>query len=186
MEIREVIVVEGRDDTDAVKKAVTADTIETHGFGIRKETWMLLDKAYGTRGIILFLDPDFSGEEIRRRLTAKYPLAKQAYLDRESATRGRDIGIENARPQDIVAALKKARARLQAEDAGPVFTMKDLQDAGLIGEAHSAEKRRRVGNILGIGSGNGKCFLGKLNQYKITKKELHEAILSQECKGNKE
>ena len=109
MKIREVIVVEGRDDTDAVKKAVTADTIETHGFGIRKETWMLLDKAYETRGIILFLDPDFSGEEIRRKLTAKYPLAKQAYLDRESAKRGRDIGIENARPTQIGRASCRER-----------------------------------------------------------------------------
>ena len=32
--IREVIIVEGRDDIDAVQKAVSADIIATHGYGI--------------------------------------------------------------------------------------------------------------------------------------------------------
>ena len=37
--IKEVIVVEGRDDTLAVSKAVDAVTVETHGFGMRNEMW---------------------------------------------------------------------------------------------------------------------------------------------------
>ena len=36
--IAETIVVEGRDDTNSIKRAVAAETIETHGFGIRRET----------------------------------------------------------------------------------------------------------------------------------------------------
>ena len=39
LKVREVIVVEGRDDTNAVLRAVDGLTIETHGFGIKKETW---------------------------------------------------------------------------------------------------------------------------------------------------
>ncbi|MBR5489075.1 MAG: ribonuclease M5, partial [Firmicutes bacterium] len=46
MIVKEIIVVEGRDDTAAIKRAVDANTIETHGFGIRKETWDLIEKAY--------------------------------------------------------------------------------------------------------------------------------------------
>ena len=38
LKIQEVIVVEGRDDTNAVLRAIDGMTIETHGFGIRKET----------------------------------------------------------------------------------------------------------------------------------------------------
>ena len=37
IKIEEIIVVEGRDDTAAIKRAVTAQTIETHGFGMNKE-----------------------------------------------------------------------------------------------------------------------------------------------------
>ena len=43
--IEEIIVVEGRDDTAAIRQAVDAVTIETHGFGIREETWQLIEKA---------------------------------------------------------------------------------------------------------------------------------------------
>ena len=51
--IHEVIIVEGRDDTAAVKRAIDGLTIETHGFGIRRETWALIEKAYREKGIII-------------------------------------------------------------------------------------------------------------------------------------
>ena len=54
--------VEGRDDTAAVKRAAEALIIETHGFGIKKETWNIIKKAYENQGIIILTDPDFSGE----------------------------------------------------------------------------------------------------------------------------
>ena len=63
--IKEVILVEGRDDTAAIKRAVNAQTIETHGYGIRKETWALLEKADREKGLIIFTDPDFAGNQIR-------------------------------------------------------------------------------------------------------------------------
>ena len=40
MRIKEIIVVEGRDDTAAINRAVEAETIETHGFGMLKEEWI--------------------------------------------------------------------------------------------------------------------------------------------------
>ena len=38
MQIKEIIVVEGKDDTTAIKRAVQADTIETNGSAISEET----------------------------------------------------------------------------------------------------------------------------------------------------
>ena len=105
IDIREVIVVEGRDDTAAVRRATDAVTIETHGYGIREETWDVLQKAYESKGLIIFTDPDRAGELIRARLTERFPKAKQAFLDQSEATRDGDIGIENAAPEDIERAL---------------------------------------------------------------------------------
>ena len=41
LHINEVIVVEGKDDTTAIKRAVGADTIETNGSAISEETFVV-------------------------------------------------------------------------------------------------------------------------------------------------
>ena len=173
--IREVIVVEGRDDTAAIKRALDAQTIETHGYGIRKETWGTLEAAYRSRGIIIFTDADFSGEEIRRKLTARFPKAKQAYLTVAESTQKGKIGVAYAAPEAIREAIRKARP--VAEDGVQAsFSEEDARLAGLAGAFGAAEKRAAVGKRLGIGYGNAKAFRNKLNRYGITPEELHEAI----------
>ena len=168
--IAEIIVVEGRDDQAAIKRAIDTETIATHGFGIAKETWELIEKAYNTRGIIIFTDPDFAGKEIRRRIKEKFPNAKEAFLDRKDATKGDDIGIENAKPEAILEALEKAHCtRTVIEET---FTMADMREYGLSGGTGSSERRSKLGKALGIGYGNGAAFLKKLNQYGISREEF--------------
>jgi ribonuclease M5 len=77
--IKEIIVVEGRDDEAAVKKAVEAETIATHGFGISQETFARIEKAYAERGIIIFTDPDHAGEKIRKRLSERFPVESMLF-----------------------------------------------------------------------------------------------------------
>lgn len=174
MRIKETIVVEGRDDTAAINRALEAHTIETHGFGISAETWQLIQKAYDTTGIIVFTDPDFAGEQIRKRIMDRFPAAGQAYLDRVDAYQGGDVGIENGSPEAIRAALSKCQ--YVSRTCPELFSREDLFDAGLWGGPNSAEKRRQVGKNLGIGYGNCNSFLKKLNQFLISKDEFNEAI----------
>lgn len=174
LKIKEAIVVEGRDDTIAVKRAIDGLTIETHGFGIKKETWQLIEKAYNEQGVIIFTDPDFSGEEIRRKISEKFPEAGQAFLPRAQATKKGDIGIENAEPEDIIEALKKAHCTTSSGEI--IFNDNDLFDAGLIGCADSRQRRETLGKILGIGYGNGKALLNKLNKFNISRKDFAEAV----------
>ena len=174
--IKEVIVVEGRDDEQAVHRAVEASTIATHGFGIAKATWELISKAYEERGIIVFTDPDFAGEQIRKRINAKFPGAKQAYLTQAEAWKNGDIGIENAKPEDIVDALNKARAT--ASEVAHTFDQSDLFELGLAGGPDSAQLRNLIGRELGIGYGNTKLFLKRLNEYAVTREELETAWTS--------
>ena len=174
--IKEVIVVEGRDDEQAVGRAVESSTIATHGFGIAKATWDLIEKAYNERGIIVFTDPDFAGEQIRKRINEKFPEAKQAYLTQEEAWKNGDIGIENAKPEDIRDALSKARAT--AAQKNDTFCQSDLFALGLAGGENAAKLRNQIGHILGIGYGNTKLFLRRLNEYGITREELENAWTS--------
>lgn len=180
MKIEEVIVVEGRDDTNAIRRAVEADTIETHGFGIRQETWELIEKAYETRGIIVFTDPDFAGEQIRKRVLERFPDAKEAFIDREAARDGADIGVENAKPEDVIKALSKVQSKeAPAGDFVP-YTREDMIEAGLFGGAGAGEKRRRVGAALGIGYGNCTAFLRKLNTYRVKREDFDGAVSGQD------
>ena len=71
--ISQIVIVEGRDDQSAVLAAVDCQLIVTHGFGIRAETWKRIQRAAEGPGIIVFTDPDHAGEEIRRRITEKFP-----------------------------------------------------------------------------------------------------------------
>ena len=170
MKIKEIIVVEGRDDTAAVKRAVDAETIETHGYGITGETWRRIEKAYKDKGIIIFTDPDFAGREIRKKITKRFPAAGQAYLSKRDAVKAADIGVENAAPESIRQALENARYTL--EERRDEFTLEDLRLYGLAAEPGAAAKRDSLGKALGIGYGNSKNFLSRLNQYGITREEF--------------
>lgn len=172
--LKEVIVVEGRDDTAAIKRALDADTIETHGFGINRATWELIEKAYNERGIIIFTDPDFSGNEIRRKLKEKFPDAKEAFLTKADATKSGDIGIENAEPKAILTALSKVKVTYREKRSE--FTASELARDGLGGGTGSKKRREDMGKILGIGYGNTAAFADRLNRYGITREEYNEAL----------
>ena len=174
LKVREVIVVEGRDDTNAVLRAVDGLTIETHGVGIKKETWDLLEKAYKEKGLIILTDPDYSGEEIRRKLTARFPESRQAFLTRSEAEKKGDIGIENAEPADIAEAIRKAHYTASAETAE--FTEDDLFEAGLTGRKDSVQRRQLVGAALGIGYGNARGFLKKLNSFGVSREDFEKSV----------
>lgn len=181
------IVVEGRDDVDAVSKAVDALIIPTHGFGITAETWLLIEKAYNEKGLIILTDPDFSGEEIRRKLTAKFPEAIQAYVAQDLATTAGDIGIENARPEVIAAAIMQAltNAEKKSDELTSDYeevSMNDLAMLGLSGDAGASELREALCSKLGIGYGNAKALIKKLSYWRIGIKELEQAI--EEIKQN--
>ncbi len=168
--IEQIVVVEGRDDESVVKAAVDAQVIVTGGFGISRETWELMEKAYEGPGIIVFTDPDFAGESIRKRIKERFPESRHARLSREDAQKAGDIGIENASAESIIEALNKTRyTHAEPRD---LFTMEDLLFFGLAGTDQAARRRSLLGKALGIGSSNTKTFLSRLNGYGITREEF--------------
>ena len=174
MKIKEVIVVEGRDDVTAVKQAVDAELITTHGFGIREETFLLIEEAQKKCGVIIFTDPDHAGEKIRERLSKRIKGCKHAFLPREEAIKNGDVGIENATPASIISALSKVRTLV--EESSDEFTKRDLIRNDLVGQADASIRRDRLGKILGIGYCNAKQFLRRLNHYEITREEFEIAV----------
>lgn len=172
--IKEVIVVEGRDDVTAVKRAVEAEIIAVGGFGINGEVIRRIKEAQKRKGVIVLTDPDFAGEKIRRIIAKRVPGIKHAYIAREDGTKDGDIGVENAEPEIIRRALEQAKITLT--EKREEFNINDLMYFKLVGDAKAKDRRQILGKELGIGYGNGNQLLSRLNNYGITKEEFVEAI----------
>jgi ribonuclease M5 len=178
--IREVVVVEGKRDMAAVKRAVDAECLATGGFTLSAASLNKIEAAFRHSGIIIFTDPDSAGERIRKVLAGRFPAAKHAFIARDAATANGDIGVERATAEAIRAAL--AKTRYQEWQPQQVFTVRDMQSAGLAGSPAAAERRSYLGDHLGIGYANAKTFLRRLNHYGVTREEFSAAVAALEAR----
>ena len=176
MKIKEIIVVEGKDDTTAIQQAVHADTIETNGSAINEEIIEKIKLAQETRGVIVLTDPDFPGQKIRNTISEHVPGCKHAFIQKEDAIHkhGKGVGVEHASPDTIRRALEGAQ--LMQEDSKEEITQDDLIAAGLIGGAGARERRERIGKILKIGYTNGKQLHKRLMVFEISREAFAEAV----------
>lgn len=172
--IKEVIVVEGRDDITAVKQAVDAEVIAVGGFGINKTVIDRIKEAQKRKGVIVLTDPDFAGEKIRSIISKRVKGIKHAYIAQEDGIKGDDIGVENATPEVIIEALN--RAKVSEEVIEETYKAEDMFYFKLTGDITSKKRRIMLGKELGIGYGNANQMLSRLNRYKITKEEFINAI----------
>ena len=173
--LREVIVVEGKKDVAAVRRAIDADCLLTGGFTLGPQILEQIQSAAKKRGIIVLTDPDSAGEKIRRYLGTRFPEAKHAFVARGAATgqNGR-AGVEYAEPDDIRSALAKVKTEEVKESK--TFSMDDMVRYRLTGDTSSSLRRQMLGNSLGIGWANSKTFLSRLNRYGVTMQEFEAAM----------
>lgn len=172
--IKEIIVVEGKSDISAVKKAVDAEIISTSGLGINDRIINVIKKASKNRGIIILTDPDYPGKKIRNMLSAEIDNCKHAFIPRDKANKNGNIGVENASPEDIRIALENAKA--ESREQRTEFTNHDMIYYELVGNDNASKRREQIGDIIGIGYCSAKQFLKRLNNYGIERQELEDAV----------
>ncbi|MEB3102399.1 ribonuclease M5 [Ferviditalea candida] len=168
--IKEIIVVEGKSDTVAIRNAVQAETIETGGSAINNEIIERIRLARERRGVIIFTDPDHAGERLRKIISERVPGCKHAFLNREEALGKRNIGVENADPEAIRKALEQLKTEIL--DAEPQIGWDDLLAAGLINHPDAAARRMKMGKLLRIGYANGKQFYKRCHIFQISREEF--------------
>lgn len=174
--IKEIIVVEGKSDISAVKKAVDAEVISTSGLGINDKIINVIKKASKNKGIIILTDPDYPGKKIRNILSSEIENCKHAFIPREKANKKGNIGVENASSEQIREALSNAKAELS--ENRQEFTNRDLVFYELIGNDNASKRRGKIGDEIGIGYLSAKQFLKRLNSFGITREELEAAVLN--------
>ena len=163
--IREIIVVEGRYDKNALSQVVDAVIIETSGFGIFNdaEKRKLLQTMAEARGLIVLTDSDGAGFVIRNYIKGCVDpkLVKHAYIPdiygkerRKSApSREGKLGVEGMKPQVLLDALIRAGATFDDEEnkkTAPRISKADMYARGLSGREGSAEKWAQLIKQLGL------------------------------------
>ncbi len=173
---KEVIVVEGKSDTKKIKLAVDAETIETQGLALEPEILELIAHAQETKGVIVFTDPDYPGETIRKKITQQVPGVKHAFITTQEGVpkfKG-SLGIEHASIETIREALKGLYSVAEEEES--TVSAKFLRDIGLTGGKHAKRWRIRLGEELRIGYTNSKQLEKRLSMFGITEKEVEETL----------
>lgn len=178
--IPEVIVVEGKDDTANLKRFYEVDTYETRGSAINQDDLERIAKLQELRGVIVFTDPDYNGERIRKIIMQEIPQAKHAFLNRgeavpKSKTKGRSLGVEHASFEDLEKALAGLVGSYEDETFFDI-TKTDLMRLGLLMGSDSRKRREYLGEELRIGYCNGKQLLKRLELFGISLAEVEDAM----------
>ena len=178
--ISQVIVVEGRDDTANLKHYFDVETYETRGSAINDQDIERIRRLHDLHGVIVFTDPDFNGERIRRMIMTAIPTVQHAFLKRyeaapKSKTKGRSLGIEHASYEDLKTALAQVTEQFENENEFDI-SRGDLIRLGFLAGADSRRRREYLGEQLRIGYSNGKQLLKRLELFGITLAEVEEVM----------
>ena len=171
--IKELIVVEGKNDTKRLQSFFDVETIETHGLGLNKDTIELIRKANEKRGVILFLDPDTPGEKIRKRLNDEIPDLKNAFILKEDGRTSKKVGIEHASKEVLEEALNNLITYTESKQT---ISMEEFYQLGLSGNDDSASRREKVYRHFHLGKCNGKTLFKRLNMLGIDKDEIGKIL----------
>ena len=176
--IAEIVVVEGKDDTKRLQQVLDVDTIETNGSALSQDTLNKIAHAQKIRGVIVFTDPDFPGEKIRKQIMSVVPDAKHAFISREKGAPKKkhgSLGVEHASNDAIIQALKDVSTPTSNSFETDI-PMEDLIQWGLIAGSGAKLRREKLGELLNIGYTNGKQLRKRLGMFQISKERFIEAM----------
>ncbi len=171
--IKELIVVEGKNDYNKLKNIIDAEIIVTNGTHLGYKVLNYIEEAVEKKGVIIFTDPDAPGEMIRSKINEKVKNCKNAFLPQKKAIGKKKIGIEHAEDSDILLSLEKL---VTYTDRIETIRIVDLIELGLNGSVNSKELRKKVGEHFGIGDTNAKMLLKRLNFLGISKEDIEELL----------
>jgi len=176
--ISEVIIVEGKDDTRRLKQFFEVDTYETQGSALTDDDLEKIEKLNNIRGVIVFTDPDFSGEKIRKKIVQEIPTVKQAFLRQDEArpkskTKGKSLGVEHASFESLTEALKDAH---QADITFSQIPTKVLAELGLVMSSDGRKRREYLGEKLRIGYVNAKQLPKRLALFAIEEDQVRKTM----------
>lgn len=169
-QIQEVVVVEGKTDTNKLKSLFQVETIETNGSEISIQTLELIKKVNSTRGVILFLDPDGPGEKIRKTII-NYVQSdiKNCFISKSDIISDKKIGIAEASNEAIINAINNVSTFNSNQTSINLDEWNQLN-------VNSKDIRQHICSCLNISYCNNKQLFKRVNMLGLTYSNLKQII----------
>lgn len=172
---KKIIVVEGKHDEERIKRIYPdAFVLTTNGYSFNNDFFQTLKTLSKQAEVILFLDPDYAGERIRRKILEVCPNASHIFINKEEAysKNKKKIGVEHL---DLVK-LKNSLKNIKENNYNNNFSFQDIYNLGLSGKQDSKDKRQKLCKRLNIGYVNSKQLITRLNMFNYTYEEIKRML----------
>lgn len=175
LNIREVVIVEGRYDKITLSQVIDAHIIPTEGFAIfhNKEKQALLKRLGEQYGLIVLTDSDGGGKQIRTLLANLLPKEKIKHLytpaiagkeRRKSVpSKGGLLGVEGMDSELLYNLFLPFASDAEAPTRGREVTKLDFYNHGLSGGTGAQEKREKLAKHLGLPPLTANALLAAIN-----------------------
>lgn len=174
--ISETIVVEGKTDVTKILNLFDVKIITTNGSECSLETLSMIKQAHESSGVILFLDPDYVGEQIRKKITSYIPNLKQAFIEKKDIKLGsKKIGIAEATDSAIINALEHV---VTFTNENTSLSQNEYNKLNL----DSKVKRLKLCQHYKISYCNNKQLFKRLNMMNLTYSDLIKVINNENIK----
>ena len=176
--IEAAIIVEGTSDVAFLSNFIDAEMIITNGSDVPRGTLDYIKSLSKIKPIIVLVDPDGPGIQIRHRLDKEIPGLIHVFLPKTAAIKNGKVGIAQSSAQAVLEALRHPIETKQTTLGK--LTISDLRDLGLVGTNNSSRLRDFVSTHFHLGHNNGKQLLYRLNNLNIDKITLLAAMQQHE------
>lgn len=192
LQVKQVIIVEGKYDKIKLSSIVKAVILPTHGFRIFRDQEMLsLIRHYArNEGIIILTDSDRAGFRIRSYIRSAIPdgkirniyipdiFGKEKRKDKPSAE-GK-LGVEGMDADILREAFRKAGVLTEETVSGEPITKTDLYFAGLYGRPDCTQRRRDFQKELGLPEMLSASALPEILNSMMTREEFLQMTAKEE------
>ena len=173
--LNRILVVEGKEDASYLSNYIDSEIVVVNGYELAKSTIdYLKDKP-----VILLLDPDLAGEEIRNKLNKSLNNVVNIAVDIKKCTKGIKNGIAECEIGEILSKLSEFCGEFQKTKTD--ISTSNLYDLGL---SKDKKMRNYLCEKINLGNCNFKTLKKRLIFNDIKLKQVCE-IIEEYKNGNK-
>ena len=167
LNLNRILVVEGKEDASYLSNYIESEIVVVNGYELSSATISYLKN----KPVILLLDPDIAGEEIRNKLNLVLNDTVNVFVDIKKCTKGAKNGVAECEIDEVLGKLSEFCRDFAAKQ--PDFSTADLYSLGL---SNDKKMRKFVCEKLNLGDCNFKIMQKRLILNNIKLKQVCEII----------